>query len=264
MQAFLRWILILLLLPLGLRADDAAVAAEAAPATRPLLSSTVGLLGDYALSPSRLRWGQIHLASAVVLVGLGLHQSDVWLAQQVSTGDARKPWLDQLMPKVSNAGEGWVEASVVALGWGLGGQRLSDTSAQALQALAIAGVYAQALKYAAWSNRPSQDMTQHRYFAYDQGSMGMPSGHSFSAFALAEVYGAEYGRWVSYPFAILIAYSRLYNQAHWSSDVYAGAVLGIAAGWQVRQAALTQGQPRWKLSLTVLDQGQGLQLSRAF
>lgn len=242
---------------------SSALHAEPLP-PRPLIGSTLVQLGDYGLSPTRLRWGELQLASAAVLVAVALQQEDVTLARWVSTGDARKPWLDAVMPKVSNAGEGWVEASLCAVAWGLGGQRLSDTSAQALQALAIAGVYTQTLKYAAWSNRPSQDMTRHRYFAYDQGSMGMPSGHAFSAFAMAEVYGDEYGRWISYPFALLIAYSRLYNQAHWSSDVYVGAVLGVAAGWQVRRAARTQGPPRWQVDVAPRPDGAALALQRAF
>ena len=134
-------------------------------------------------------------------------------------------------------------------------ERLSKTSAVAMQGLAVAAVYSQVFKFAAWSNRPSQDDQSHRFFAYDQSTQGMPSGHSFSAFTLAEIYGAEYGRVLPYTLAGVIAYSRVYNRAHWPSDVFAGAVLGIIAGVQTRNLAEHQGAPRMRFSLMPKDDG---------
>jgi hypothetical protein len=226
----------------GLRAE------AATPAPRPLIPSTLRLLGDYGLSPLKLRGADLGYAALLGAAAIGLHQVDVPVQKALSTGDARKPWLDDSMPLASDLGEGWVDALAAGTLWALGDERLSDTSVRALQAMAVAGVYNQALKYALWSNRPYDDLTAHEYFQYGSGGRGMPSGHAFSVFAAAEVYGAEYGRLWTYPFALLVSYSRIYNQAHWLSDVCVGAVLGILAGRQADEAARELGQPRWRVA----------------
>jgi membrane-associated phospholipid phosphatase len=182
------------------------------------------------------------------LVGVTLH-NDVPLYQAIATGDARKPWLDHSMPTVSALGDGLMEAGLTAMAAKLGPPRLARTSTVALQALVVVSVWSEVLKVAAWSNRPYEDSSGHYFFDYGQPTQGMPSGHTFSAFAVAEVYGAEYGRWWTYPVAALIGYSRIYNQDHWPSDVAAGAVLGIAAGVQARRAAESGGVPGLRLDV---------------
>jgi undecaprenyl-diphosphatase len=230
------------------------------PPQQPLIRGTVSLLGSYGVSPLRLRWDEVNGAAALGTAVVLLAEGDQTIARAF---DSRQDWLDRSMPIVSDLGEGWAEAIVVLGAWALGGERARQTSAQGLQVLALSGIYTAALKAAAWSVRPGTAHDDHRYFAYDQSTQSMPSGHTFSAFALAEVYGAEYGRLWTYPFAVLMAYSRLYNRAHWASDVTAGAILGIAAGYQVRQRALTLGQPQWDWQIQA-EKGVGIQVSQAF
>ena len=238
--------------------------AEAPPAPRPFFSSTLQALGDAGLSPLRLQadelgWLVMAGASSAFMLG-----ADKPLYQRLATGDARKDWLNASMPTVSFLGEGYMEAAYALGLYAVGDERLRRASGQALQGLAVVGVYATLLKYAAWSNRPSQDDSAHRFFAYDQPSLGMPSGHSFSAFCVAEVYGAEYGRWFTYPLAGLVAYSRIYNQAHWPSDVLVGSLLGVATGFGVRHWAERDGTPLFQFSLAPSPQGTLLSLSREF
>ncbi len=69
-----------------------------------------------------------------------------------------------------------------------------------------------------------------------QGSSdtAMPSGHATQAFAVASVISAHSDHfWVSasaYGLASLVAFSRLYHNAHWTSDVVAGALIGTLVG----------------------------------
>jgi undecaprenyl-diphosphatase len=156
-----------------------------------------------------------------------------------------------------------MELGAAALATKLGPPRLAAVSAVAVQALCVSALYGEALKFAAWSNRPYQDDSQHRLWYFGQPSQGMPSGHSFSAFAAAEVYGAEYGRWWTYPLAGLVAYSRVYNQAHWPSDVVAGAALGISAGVLARHEAEDLGQPLLRFSLAPSSRGTPLLMAHA-
>lgn len=60
-----------------------------------------------------------------------------------------------------------------------------------------------------------------------------PSGHATHAFALAAGIAEEAHRpWVTavtYGAATLVAWSRVHDEAHWTSDVIAGAVVGTSA-----------------------------------
>lgn len=60
-----------------------------------------------------------------------------------------------------------------------------------------------------------------------------PSGHATHAFALAAGIAAEAHRpWVTtvaYGTATLVAWSRVHDEAHWTSDVVAGALVGASA-----------------------------------
>lgn len=238
-------------------------AAVAMDRVQPFGSGTLRLIEDYPLAP--LHWdARDWLWAAVAGAGVAAAwNNDLPLYRGLSTGDARKPWLDHSMPAVSSFGDGIMELGATALLAKLGPPRLARVSAEAVQALAVVAVYSEVFKTAAWGNRPYQDSTQHKLWYFSQSTQGMPSGHTFSAFAVAEVYGAEYGRWWTYPIALLIAYSRVYNQAHWSSDVAAGCALGIAAGVQARHQAAALGPPALRFGLAPSPDGSPLMVIHA-
>ena len=225
--------------------------------SRPMIMSTLDAIRDYGVAP--LTWNSWQWMTVAGVLGATAvtWQYDVKLTQALSGGDARKAWLTQSMPTVSNLGQGATEAVYAAalygISYGIGGSRLRTTSGEALQALAVSGVYSEVFKYVAWSNRPSENPDAHHLFDYSQRSMGMPSGHSFSAFAMAEVYGDEYGRWWTYPLACLIAYSRIYNRAHYTTDVLVGTALGIADGIQVRKMSAKAGPPLFHWGFASVD-----------
>lgn len=69
-------------------------------------------------------------------------------------------------------------------------------------------------------------------FSMDKYHTSFPSGHMLTvttvATALAEAYGEEHPwvPWVTYTIAIMTGTTRLYQERHWSSDVWLGASLG--------------------------------------
>ena len=73
------------------------------------------------------------------------------------------------------------------------------------------------------------------------GAGGFPSGHTLAAFSIATIFADRYRshrwvRWVAYTGAGAIAFSRMTKQAHFPSDVFAGAVLGYATAHFVVQS----------------------------
>ena len=63
------------------------------------------------------------------------------------------------------------------------------------------------------------------------GYESFPSGHAAVSFALATAINREsswWGTpWITYPLATLVGWSRVHDHKHWTSDVVAGAALGI-------------------------------------
>lgn len=104
-------------------------------------------------------------------------------------------------------------------------------------ALLAAGVVTPAIKVLAGRTRPNRTSD-----STDFGGSGhsFPSGETTMAFAVASVIAGHSDRWwvdaAAYGTAGMIGVGRMRLDAHWASDVVAGALIGSAVGrWVVRR-----------------------------
>src|SRR5215475_11081082 len=149
-----------------------------------------------------------------------------------------------------------------------------DLGLHGTEAVAVSGVVTALLKDVAGRARPSSD-TNPRDFHLWRGLKGggyqsFPSGHATAAFAAASVVTSESQRWwpqgiwlvapAMYGGATLVGLSRMYNNAHWASDVALGAAIGTFSGIKVvRYSHGHSNNPidRWLLGFEVMPTPYG-------
>ncbi|MEO7086243.1 MAG: phosphatase PAP2 family protein [Gemmatimonadaceae bacterium] len=132
-----------------------------------------------------------------------------------------------------------------------GWKDVEDLGLHGTEAVLLASAATTLLKGVAGRARPYQtgDTSAHdfkfgRGFG-DANYQSFPSGHATAAFAAAAAVTSESQRWwphktwlvapVMYGGATLVGLSRMYNNAHWASDVALGAAIGTFAGIKVER-----------------------------
>lgn len=115
--------------------------------------------------------------------------------------------------------------------------REQEVGRYGIYALALSGSLAQIIKHLI--GRPRPRLVNMGVFhigpSFNAGYDSFPSGHAVSSFALAFILARFYpgGKVFFYGFAFLVAFSRLYVGAHFTSDVFSGAWLGFISGFAV-------------------------------
>jgi len=102
--------------------------------------------------------------------------------------------------------------------------------------IASASVLTFAVKRIVGRKRPEDSPGDAQVFDSFSGHDTFPSGHATLAFAAAAALDRETSsRWVpavAYPLAGLVAWSRVHDRKHWTSDVVAGAAIGFGVAWK--------------------------------
>lgn len=117
---------------------------------------------------------------------------------------------------------------------------LRKTGRMMIQALTYSGTLTMGMRYLLGRTRPFSSKGSQYEFTWLQtagDTQAFPSGHTVVAFAtstiLAERIDTWWARVVLYSFAAMTGYARLYNNAHWLSDVIFGAALGYGSAMYV-------------------------------
>jgi membrane-associated phospholipid phosphatase len=129
-----------------------------------------------------------------------------------------------------------------------GQRRTEDLGLHTGEAIIFSGLEAGVIKFVAGRARPYASYDNAADFQLFRGLRNdayrsFPSGHTASAFAFAASVSSETQRWwpgsrwiigpILYGGATLTGVSRIYNKAHWASDVMAGAAIGTLTGIKV-------------------------------
>ncbi|OIR01515.1 undecaprenyl pyrophosphate phosphatase [mine drainage metagenome] len=219
-------------------------AASGAPVVTPAPSASVrdyldtlwGEAGYVATAPSR--WDSTEWEKAgigVVAVGgtaLFLDRS-VRNYAQGHRGDV----LDRVSGHFQRFGGGdsfAVLGLFYAGGWIDHNRRARVTAEDGLSASILSGTITYVLKESIGRSRPSAHAGVYHFSPFS-GAASFPSGHTTQAFAIASVIAARYRDkpWVgvlAYGSAGLVGVARIYNNAHFASDVLAGALIGTTVG----------------------------------
>lgn len=150
---------------------------------------------------------------------------------------------------IADPGSVAIGVSMYAVGRVAHWRNVADLGLHGTEAVALSGAATALIKGLAGRARPyvsldtnARDFRLARGFS-SGGYASFPSGHTSAAFAAASVVTSESQRWwphqtwlvapAMYGGATLVGLSRMYNNAHWASDVVLGAAIGTFSGIKV-------------------------------
>ena len=144
---------------------------------------------------------------------------------------------------------------------------IRETGLLLFESIAFATTISTAGKYLIGRSRPfeGEGQTRFRGLQSTYSRTSFPSGHSTVAFAVSSILAERIDKPVVtlglYSLAAITALSRIYNDQHWFSDTFAGAVIGTACGLAV--AELHHRQPG-RQTVTIMPTLNGIRTEIRF
>lgn len=148
------------------------------------------------------------------------------------------PFLDFIMPFISDLGNLIIWFFISALIYLFGGKKGKRVAILALIALILSSIIVSILKYGVAEPRPYVTLAHVNVLAHDTlgNYTSFPSEHTSGSFAFAIVVGLKYkikylsGLKLIYlllAFAVIVGFSRVYVGVHYPLDILVGAIIGI-------------------------------------
>jgi membrane-associated phospholipid phosphatase len=222
------------------------------------------------LLTSPLRWDA---RDWLIFAGVGATTGGLMLADKEIRSSVQKKRNDtsDTLANVFRPFETIAPATLVAgmagIGYAFDQPKLKAASADALEASLISvGVFAVPAKFFIGRSRPNRDRGPAHYEPFNLGS-SLPSFTTANAFAVASTLSEHF----PHPAVSILAYglagaagiARIYDDKHWTSDVFLGAALGTVIG---KAVAKLNEQRREKSRVSVVPlvgqrvQGAALQV----
>jgi membrane-associated phospholipid phosphatase len=181
-------------------------------------------------------WG---LAAFAAAGGVALYQYDVDIRDYAQR---HRGSVGDRVGNLGNAlGDGFYVLPVLAgaalVGHAADRPKLEATGLTALEAVVFSGGATVVLKSALGRARPKAGLGPHDWSgprAVPDLRLSFPSGHVSTAFSAAAVIARAYPGtpvpYVAYGAATVTAFARVEKDAHWASDVWGGAAIGLWVG----------------------------------
>ena len=208
------------------------VATEVAEFSYSLANDTISDTWSIAKSPFSWRWKGWLTAAAVAGGTVGLVYG---VDQRVREESQSDPGFQEFEEDIRWLGNGRGLAALTGgfalAGWMLDRPKELETARLLIEASLSGVVFTTAGKFLFGRARPRKNLGP-EYFDPFSGNMSMPSGETTSAFIMAGVITSQYPQWyvqlISYSLAGAVGAGRIGRDAHWTSDVFISAALGIA------------------------------------
>ncbi len=181
-----------------------------------------------------VRWTTVAIVSGVVATTAYVADRSVARSIHDHPSTTRRSTADQLERFGTIAVIGPTVGTLALVGVVAHRKHLVDLGLNTTEAVLMAGAAAQGIKLIAGRERPRDDRDlRGDDFAPFSGNDAFPSGHTAAAFAFATSLGDAIHRpWARvglYALATGTAWARVAQEAHWLSDVVAGAAVGVMA-----------------------------------
>jgi len=160
-----------------------------------------------------------------------------------------------------------LSAGLLVGGLAFDNRDVRDTGRDAVEASILSGLLTNVVFKTAFGRERPYSSDGATVFKPFSSNASFPSGHATEAFTVASVIAMRSDGWVvptvSYTVASLVAVSRVYQQAHFPSDVLAGAVFGTAVGRFVvgRHQPARPAERKAEFTVVPLPGGLALHLS---
>ena len=197
---------------------------------------------------------------AVACVAVTIPQ-DRWLTEEAT--ESSSPAALRLSRLAQPLGNAFVLLPATAVVYGIARWKshaaLAGSAERVAASILVTGAATLVLKEAIGRLRPHESQNDALVFQPFSAHSSFPSGHASVAFAVATMLAEEHPSWeircLAYGAASLVAWSRVRDGEHWTSDVVAGAALGIWAASGVEHAMRSDDRAarRWSGLTTRLD-----------
>ena len=229
----------------------AAALALAAASGRPARLDAQGIINPTA--KTLFTWRDAALAGGFVVLTVAMFPLDKRLATRLQDSSTQASHITKsaadAVQFIADPGSLFIGVGMYGVGRLAHWKEVADLGLHGTEAIVLSGAITGLLKDVAGRGRPyvSADTNPHDFHIGrgfgNGGYKSFPSGHATAAFAAAAAVTSESRRWwphqqwlvapVMYGGATLVGLSRMYNNAHWASDVALGAAIGTFSGIKV-------------------------------
>lgn len=208
------------------------------PGLKQRLGDDFRSLGHSVLHPDRRSLQEIGLG-ALAVGAVSAFDESIRDSVQSRTTDSSRRLAEDVRPLDEAGG-----LALLGVAWGAGAAlhrpKVVLVAQDGLEATVIAaGLIAPTLKLTVGRARPHEELGAFSFSPFS-GNQSFPSGESAEAFAIASAIATHSERrWVeglAYGLAGVVSLNRIVLDAHWTSDVVAGALIGDGVGhWVARR-----------------------------